>query len=80
MVVWDMYNLWILSSISLWGVKLMIFWRKHEEDPDSTSVGDRRIAITQAVAAAWSWLHQYKHDTIIKALSANRNLTMSNRQ
>jgi len=35
-----------------------------EEDPDST---DRRIAITHAVAAAWSWLHQYKQDTIIKA-------------
>jgi len=38
-----------------------------EENPDSTSVGDRRIAITHAVAAAWSWLHQYKQDTIIKA-------------
>jgi len=38
-----------------------------KEDPDSTSVGDRRIAITQAVVAAWSWLHQYKQDTVIKA-------------
>ena len=31
------------------------------------TVGEQRIAITHAVAAAWLWLHRYKRDTIIKA-------------
>ena len=36
---------------------------------DDTSVGQRRIAITYAVAEAWIWLHRYKQDAIIKVSS-----------
>ena len=36
-------------------------------ESDDTSVGQRRIAITHAVAKAWLWLHQCKQDAIINA-------------
>jgi len=36
-------------------------------DQHNITVGERRIAITHAIAAAWLWLHQYKQDSIIKA-------------
>ena len=35
-------------------------------EQQNITVGERRIAITHAVAAAWLWLHQSKRDTIIK--------------
>ena len=37
-------------------------------ESDDTSVGQRRIATTHAVAEAWLWLHQCKQDAIIKAV------------
>ena len=33
----------------------------------TSAVGERRIAITHAVAHAWSWLHAEKKNSIIKA-------------
>jgi len=36
-------------------------------EQQNITVGERGIARTHAVAAAWLLLHQYKRDTIIKA-------------
>jgi len=69
MVVQVLYNRWIQVLIS----KLVkdkiadILEETSQSEQQNITVGERRIAITHAVAAAWLWLHQYKRDTIIEA-------------
>ena len=43
-------------------------------DQHNITVGERRIAITHAVAAVWLWLRQYKQGSIIKVLNRQESL------